>query len=161
MVMRCNHLAASRVAVLAIGIGLTATAAEAGDTAKILFVPRTAFYPGDVITDDALVERKFLLPDQTYAPFGASKDDLVGKVARRTLIPLQPIPASALKGKDAVIQGQTYKIIYSSGSLTVTGVGVPLRSAAVGQDVNVRNPDSGNTIKATVQADGTLVVDAR
>lgn len=130
----------------------------AGDVARALFVPRTAIYPGDVISADVLIERKFVVSDQIERLFGTAREDLVGKVARRTLIPLQPVPASALKEQDAVIQGRTYKLMYSSGTLTVTGLGVPLQSAAIGQQVNVRNPDSGNTVKATVQADGTLAV---
>ncbi len=160
MAMRADQ-SAVRVIALTIGLGVVTTAAKAVDTAATLFVPRTVFYPGDVITEEALVERKFLVSEQSGRPFGAVKEDLVGKVARRTLIPMQPVLSSALKDKDAVIQGRTYKLLYLSGALTITGAGVPLKSAAVGEQVNVRNPDSGNTIKATVQSDGTLVVDDR
>jgi flagella basal body P-ring formation protein FlgA len=149
-------------ACLAVAVGSTAPPSAAADAVTKLFVPRVPLYPGDVISIDVLVQREFAVTTTTAdLSFGSTLDDLVGKVARRTLLPFRPVPASAIKEKDIVKQGRTYKLYYSSSVLTVTGVGVPLQSAAVGEEVNVRNSESGTTIKAMVQADGTLAVHDR
>lgn len=161
MSSRCYHLTLLFSACLAVAVGSTAPPSAAADAVTKLFVPRVPLYPGDVISIDVLVERDFAVTTTADLPFGSTLDDLVGKVARRTLLPFRPVPASAIKEKDIVKQGRTYKLYYSSSVLTVTGVGVPLQSAAVGEEVNVRNSESGTTIKAMVQADGTLAVHDR
>lgn len=133
--------------------GLAVAEEEAWQT---IVVPRTVIYPGDVISEGAVVDRRI---GGGQAAFGMKRDDVVGKVARRTLMRGQPIPSSAVRERDVVVQGRTYALIYKSDSLTVTGSGVPLQSGSAGQVINVRNPDTGVVIKARVSSDETLVVD--
>jgi flagellar basal body P-ring formation protein FlgA len=150
---------------IALSCGLLAVlsrcAATAGEMQATIFVPVAAIYPGDVIASQSLIERQVRGVPQLGPRFGSRKEDLVGKVARRTLIPGQPIPESAVRTHDTVIQGHSYDILYRSGALTVSGVAVPLKSAAAGETVNVRNSETGLVVQATVQAGGTLLVQSR
>jgi flagella basal body P-ring formation protein FlgA len=147
------------VAVAAFLAVVSAAPAEAGDVMRTILVPRAVIYPGDVISADALIERKIQRDDTSPATFGESADDVVGKVARRTLLPGELIPSSAVRRQDAVTQGRRYKIKYESESLSIVGVVVALKSGAVGDTIQVRNPDSGVIINARVEPDQTLAVD--
>jgi flagella basal body P-ring formation protein FlgA len=144
---------------LAIATGAFHAPANAAYVERTVFVPRNVIYPGDEITADALMERKFVRQGESRAVFGENPADLIGKVSRRTLLPGELIPNSAIHDKDLIIQGRTYKLIYNSEFVSIVGTGVPLQSASAGEMVNVRNPDTGVVIKARVQADQTLTVD--
>lgn len=146
------------VAVLVLHV-VFANHAMAGDETRTIFVPANVIYPGDEITPESLRTLEIKRPQDSDAAFGERQEDLVGKVARRTLVSGQPIPASALRSRDVITQGRTYKLIYHSPFVTVVGSGVPLQSASAGAMVNVRNPDTGIIVKARVTADQTLVID--
>jgi flagella basal body P-ring formation protein FlgA len=151
----------ARASLLLFCVALGAGAADRAFAAEMhtVFVPRNVIYPGDVITTDALVERQVQRENGTPALFGENPQDLVGKVARRTLMRDQLIPRSAVHEQDIVKQGRPYKMTYNSEFLSIVGVGVPLRSGAAGEVVPVRNPTSGIIIKARVEPDRTLTVD--
>ena len=136
-------------------------AVYANDTARTVFVPRNVIYPGDMITAEALVERKVRLSSESSAVFGENPKDLIGKVARRTLMRGEYVPRSALREQDVVHQGRPYKVIYNSEFLSVVGVGVPQQAGAVGETISVRNPTSGVLFKARVQPDETLAVEEK
>lgn len=124
-----------------------------------ILVPRMAIYPGDVISDDSVVELRVARKIGEQKIFGERREDIIGKVARRTLLRGEAIMPSALREMSIVTQGRTYPMIYKSDILTISGTGVPLQSAAAGQLVNVRNPDTGAIVKARVRDDGFLVVE--
>jgi flagella basal body P-ring formation protein FlgA len=145
--------------IFALALGMGAGDRSVAAEMHTVFVPRNVIYPGDVITADALVERQVRREDGARAIFGENPEDLVGKVARRTLMRDQLIPQSAVHAQDVVLQGRPYKLTYNSESLSIVGVGVPLKSGAVGESIPVRNPTSGIIIKARVEQDRTLTVD--
>lgn len=134
-------------------------AAYADDGVRTVFVPRNVIYPGDMITADVLVERKIRVNSENSAVFGENPKDLVGKVARRTLMRNEYVPRSAVREQDVVLQGRPYKVIYNSESLSIVGEGIPQQAGAVGETISVRNPASGVLFKARVQPDQTLAVD--
>ncbi|MBY0562044.1 flagellar basal body P-ring formation chaperone FlgA [Hyphomicrobium sp.] len=146
--------AAALLAIFAASAVVHAT--EGGRT---VFVPRAVIYPGDVITSEALMERKLLVAPNNPPVFGERSEELLGKVARRTLLPNELIPGTAVKTPDLIKQGKTYKLTYESQFVSIIGVGVPLQSGSVGEIINVRNPDTGLIIKARIKADQTLTVD--
>jgi len=133
--------------------------ADAANVVRTVYVPRGVIYPGDVITMDALVQGRFVRDDASPPVFGENADDLVGKVARRTLMRGELVPNSAVRQQDLIIQGRPYKLTYRSEFVSIVGTGIPLQSAAAGQMVSVRNPDTGLVIKARVEEDQTLVVE--
>jgi flagella basal body P-ring formation protein FlgA len=142
---------------LGFGAGNSVFAAEM----HTVFVPRNVIYPGDVITSDALVERQVRRDDASPAVFGENPEDLVGKVARRTLMPDQLVPHSAVHEQNVVLQGRRYKMTYNSEFLSIVGVGEALQSGAVGEMIPVRNPTSGVIVKARVEQNRTLTVDSQ
>lgn len=133
--------------------------AFADSTAASTFVLRHIVYPGDVIAAESLVERK--LANGAKSVFGGDINDIAGKVARRTLVPGQLIPASALREREEVVQGRSYSIVYKSGALTISGEAIPMKSAAIGEMVPVRNQETGVVVQALVQAGGKLLVQSR
>jgi flagella basal body P-ring formation protein FlgA len=133
--------------------------AHAADNGRTVFVPRAVIYPGDMITANALVERKLLVAPDNPPVFGERAEDLMGKVARRTLLPNELVPDTAVHAQDLVKQGRTYKLTYNSEFVSIVGVAVPLQSGSVGEIINVRNPETGIIIKARIRPDLTLAVD--
>lgn len=159
-------MSASRKAQNTVLVGLVllaacaiASAARAQDPGRTVFVPRAVIYPGDRITEANLIERQLLVDPNNPPVFGEREQDLLGKVARRTLLPGELIPEMAIRTQDLIKQGRTYKLVYSSKFVSIVGVGVPLQSGAAGEIINVRNPESGLIIKARIEPDQTLAVD--
>lgn len=66
--------------------------AGAGET-RTLPVPAVTIYPGDTLRDEALTERVFPLKYPGVAAAIDGRSLLVGKLARRTLLPGKPIAA--------------------------------------------------------------------
>ena len=146
---------------LAVIACLSHTPARAANAERLVLVPRNVIYPGDEITADALVQAR-VVRDQNSPPiFGENPSDVVGKIARRTLLRGELIPNSAVRERDLVLQGRSYKLIYQSEFVSIVGTGVPLQSASAGEMINVRNPDTGLIIKAKVLPDQTLAVDGQ
>jgi flagella basal body P-ring formation protein FlgA len=122
-------------------------------------VPSVTIYPGDVIGDSLLVDKTFSLrPGQDNLPVHKSRDELIGKVAKRTLLPGKPIPLNSTREVETVRQGKPVAIVFQAGGLTITGQAIPLQSGRAGDLLSLRNMDSGATIKGIVQADGTVRV---
>lgn len=152
-----------RIGLLAVGI-VVALAFVAGGAAaeelatKEMPVPKITLYPGDVIRADTIFERLFVARTVAQAVYHEKRDSLIGKVARKTLLKGQPIALSAVRDPDLVTQGQPAPVIFKSGGLVITASAVALQSGGAGDIIALRNPDSGNVIKGTVQTDGTVSV---
>jgi flagella basal body P-ring formation protein FlgA len=124
----------------------------------LLPVPRVTIYPGQVIEQGMLVERAFLSGTAEQAVATSSSGELIGKVARQTLLPGRPVSQAALRQPHAITQGQSALVIFQSGALTITGNAIALQSGATGDMVSVRNTDSGRIIKGTIGSDGAVHV---
>jgi flagellar basal body P-ring formation protein FlgA len=135
--------------------------ARADDSGRTIFVPRAVIYPGDTITEATLIERQLIVSADNPPVYGENEADLIGKKARRTLLPGQLIPESGVRTEELVKQGRTYKMTYESSALSISGVGVPMQSGSAGEIINVRNPETGLIVKARVRSDQTLAVDAQ
>ena len=120
---------------------------------------RMTIYPGDEISQDMLTTKTV---DRGSVSNGMVRDlsAAVGKVARRTLVVGQAIPASALRSRQDVVQGRQYKLIYRDAYLSIAASGIALQSAAVGDTINVRNADTGVVVRARIAFDRALVVEA-
>lgn len=146
------------VATLFAACAFSAVAHAAGN-GRTVFVPRAVIYPGDMITTQNLIERQLLVSPDNPPVLGERQEDLLGKVARRTLLPNELIPDTAIRAQDLIKQGRTYKLSYDSEFVSIVGVGVPLQSGSVGEIINVRNPETGVIVKARIKPDQTLAVD--
>jgi len=129
---------------------------QAEDT--MLAVPNVTIYPGDVITDAQIVERAFAPGTTGKLPVVGQRALVVGKIARRTLLPGKPIPQYGVKDPDVISRGGAVIAMFKVGGLTITSTVTPLRSGQVGDVIEARNTDSGQIIRGVVQADGTLRV---
>lgn len=143
-----------------IALAFCATGAYAVE-AKMLPVPNVVIYPGDIISDQVLKDRPFKASWAVRMPVYKARDMLVGKVARRTLLPGKPIALNAIRVPDAVKQGKTYRIEFRASGLVISGFGKALSSGAVGEMVSLRNPDSGLVVRGIVGVDGIVRVSAR
>jgi len=130
----------------------------AEEAATQLPVATRTIYPGDTITEDMI----FLKGADQIRGVGALVTDpesLIGRTARRTLLPGQPIPKVAIREAYVVFRGKTVSVIFHSGTVTIMGIALALESGSTGETVNARNPDSGIVIRGVVQPDGSLRAD--
>jgi flagellar basal body P-ring formation protein FlgA len=121
-------------------------------------VPTITIYPGDLIGETLLTDRSFELAPSETMPVHKQRNGLVGKIARRTLLPGKPIPLNAVTEADVVRQGKPVTIVFQAGGLTISGQAIALTGGRVGDLLSLRNVDSGTVIKGIVQADGTVRV---
>ncbi len=139
-------------------LALSCKNAAAGEKI-ILPVPAMTLYPGDVITDQVLADRDFSSdPMVRQLPVVQAREGLAGKVARRTLLPGQPIPSSAVGKPALVAAGGKIQIVYEQGGLRISAFGIALQQGSAGDVISVRNSASGVTVSGIMQADGTLSV---
>ena len=146
-----------RATALGIVAMLAASAAFAADV-RILPVPRLTIYPGDTIAANLIVARNFPAALVGNAAAVEAREALVGKVAKRTLLPGYPIPLNAVAEPDVVTRGTPVQVVFQEGGLTITTYASPLQSGGVGAVIGVRNVESGLTIHGVVQPDGTVRV---
>jgi flagellar basal body P-ring formation protein FlgA len=149
-------LASSRAALGAALIALALVAPPAVAADLPLPVPRVTIYPGDVIGEDQLVERAFIAHTVARATIHEAREALIGKVARRTLLPGQPIPVNGIRDPYLVTQGKSALVVFEAGGLTITTNAMALQNGGIGDEVTLRNVDSGTVIKGTVASDGTV-----
>jgi flagellar basal body P-ring formation protein FlgA len=123
---------------------------------RSLPVPRMTIYPGDLIRDTMLRSDTFDVGGEPYV-FAAS--DIVGRVARRTLLAGRPILVDAVEDPRAVSNGALVQMIYTQPGLEITASGQALQAGRVGDSIRVRNVESGLVVSGLVTADGTVRVD--
>jgi flagella basal body P-ring formation protein FlgA len=119
-------------------------------------VPTIVIYPGDVIRDTILVDRQFSLEPLASGGVIEDRSVLIGKVARRTLLPGKPIAANAVTEPKVVTNGAQVKVVFQEGGLTITTYASALQAGGVGDIIRVRNPESGLVVSGTVQPDGSV-----
>lgn len=144
------------------GVLFVALASSAPSFARefALPVPRITIYPGDVIGEGMIVEKVFRNRDFDSPAFIAQRELLVGKVARQTLLPNQPVAVTGLREPYAIKQGQPAVVVFQSGGLVISATAMPLQSGAVGEVISLRNVENGTTIRGVVHSDGTVRVGA-
>ena len=148
------------IGLVVAGLALLGAFGPARAAGGPLPVPRVTLYPGDAIRSDHLVDRVFNARTERRSAVYRSREDIIGKVARRTLLPGRPIPVNAVREPFLVVQGRTVQIVFREGPLTITGYAVALQSGGNGDVVRVRNVDSGTVVKGTIAPDGTVRVSA-
>lgn len=121
-------------------------------------VPRVVIYSGSTISDAVLEEREIQLgrePDRSWHMYRSS---LVGKVARRTLLPGQAIPLLAVKAPDLVQAGKPVTLVFDAGQLKITGRGIALQAGAAGDRISAQNYESGAVVRGVIVQDGSVRV---
>lgn len=142
--------------VLMLWVSLTGAGLAAGIE---LPVPRQTIPSGAEIGNRDLIERMF--PSQTAQQFAVSthRNQLVGLVARRTLMPGQPIPINAVEKQLLVKRGEPARLVFREQGLLIIMQVEALQNGHAGKFVRVRNVDSGLVVSGRVQNDGTIRVE--
>ncbi len=125
---------------------------------KRLPVPAVSIRAGELIRDDMITERAFAPNALGVAMFIEGRQVLVGRMARRSLLPGQPIPTNAVEDPWTVARGAMVKVVVEDSGLSIVTYGSAMQSGAAGALIPVRNADTGVIIKGIVQPDGTVKV---
>ncbi|GAB2182802.1 flagellar basal body P-ring formation chaperone FlgA [Roseibium sp. LAB1] len=141
---------------LALAFGTAAVHAAGGVD---LPVPRQTIQAGTEISHQDLIERSF--PGRTAQQFAVSthRGQLVGMVARRTLLPGQPVPINSVEKPVLVRRGEPARLVFREQGLVIIMQVEALQNGGAGNFVRVRNVDSGLVVSGRVQEDGTIRVE--
>ncbi|WP_372426215.1 flagellar basal body P-ring formation chaperone FlgA [Salinarimonas chemoclinalis] len=145
------------LAAAALALAMLAAPSAAGASGVTLPVPTVTIYPGETIKETVLVERAFPASTGQLAVI-RDAGALVGKVARRTLLPGRVVPQNAVEEARLVVRGGTTQIVFQADGLVISTLVTPLESGGAGDRVRARNLDSGLVVVGVVQADGSLRV---
>jgi len=115
--------------------------------------PARVIYPGEVIKDDLLVDAPASNRTES-GPIATERGRVIGKVARRTLLPHHPIALSAVADLPLVVSGRTIVATYVEDLLSISGRVMALQDGRLGDLIQVRSLDSGKVLTGMVQADG-------
>jgi flagella basal body P-ring formation protein FlgA len=147
--------------LIALMCGLAILPDARAGSAEHLPVPAVTIYPGDTIATDMLSDGTFPPGTSANYPVIASPDALVGKVARRTLLPGHPIARNMVGEPELVQKGKIVSAVYQRGALLITASVLALQSGSLNDTIQVRNIDSGKVIVGTVMPDGSVGIDAK
>lgn len=149
-------LLAPYLALASLALAGAALPAVAED--RTIPTPNQVIYPGDIIRDGMLTDVSVNDLPSGDSSILDNRAALVGKMAKRTLLPGRAIVALAVAAPRAVANGAQVKLVYNDGGLTIVTSALALESGGVGETIKVRNSDSGLTISGTIQPDGSVSV---
>lgn len=132
--------------------------ASAATAQQMLPSPAMVIYPGDIISDSMLVDVDSRDLARGGGPAIEKRAELIGKAARRTLLPGTAISPAFVESPRAVANGASVRVIYQDGGLTIAASASAMQSGAVGDTVKLRSADSGLTISGVIQPDGSVRV---
>jgi flagellar basal body P-ring formation protein FlgA len=134
---------------------LSAAASVAAAGIRELPVPAVT---NSIIPDSAVSARQFHTSPASLAGIALSREQIVGKQARRRLVAGKPIPLSALGEPLSVKRGQVVTAIYSEDGIAISALAVALQDGSEGELITARNPASGVIVEGVVKKDGSLQV---
>lgn len=123
-------------------------------------IPKQVIYPGETIASEQ-VDVVAVTNPNLAGGYARTREEVVGMVAKRTLLPGRTIPVHGLREAFAVKRGSSIRLTFEIGNMLISASGTPLTDASVGDVVKVRNIDSGSIVSGTVMADGTVQVMAK
>jgi len=119
------------------------------EVAEYVLVARTTIVNGQVATAD-LVESRL----ESVNAFGPQPlvivEEILGLEATRTIRAGQRLVASDFVAADLVRKNETVRLTIKRGALEVTVETIALENAKIGEQVLLRNPDSGREIRGIV-----------
>jgi flagella basal body P-ring formation protein FlgA len=124
----------------------------------LALTPRRIIYPGDLIHDDAIEEKRIEINASSENTSVRTRDEIIGKIARRTLIPGQSIPLSGIDTPRLIKIGASVKIVFSSEGLQIIATGVAQQAGGIGDVIRVRNEESGVFVSGRIMPDGSIAV---
>jgi flagellar basal body P-ring formation protein FlgA len=123
---------------------------------ETVVVSNRVIYPGETVTSSLLEDVPLRRQLRNPAAVVHDMDHLVGKIARRTILPGRLIPVNSVREAHLVETGKAVQVHFVHGPLEITVSGVPLQSGAAGDMVRVRNADTGTVFNGVVMEDGSI-----
>ena len=120
-------------------------------------VPKNIIYAGQMVDESLIMWRRVPVRYLRRVQVFESVDEVVGKMARTTLMPNRPIAINHLRKPDIIKASVPVEVFYKAGNLVIRGTAIPLSGAAVGEALRARNVDTGVVIIGIAQPDGTLL----
>ncbi len=152
---RATWIGGLMVAMILAAAPLRVTADEAA-TADIP-VPKNIIYAGQMVDESLIMWRRVPVRYLRRVQVFESIDEVIGKMARTTLMPNRPIAINHLRKPDIIKASVPVEVFYKAGNLVIRGTAIPLSGAAVGEALRARNVDTGVVITGIAQPDGTLL----
>jgi flagellar basal body P-ring formation protein FlgA len=121
-------------------------------------VPNRIIYPGQEIPAEALDMVPLRRQLSNPSAFVMEMEQVVGKVARSTLLPGRMIYTTAMRDAYLVEAGKPANVVFVNGSLTISMTAIPLQPGSAGDMIRVRNMQSGVVFSGVVLEDGTVRV---
>lgn len=120
-------------------------------------VPKNTIYAGQIIRAELLRPRQ--VPKRYIERVNIFIDsaDIVGKIARTTLVPSRPIRTNHVAEPDAIKVNRPSMMLYRSASLTISAEVIPLNNAKAGELVRARNMQNGSILSGIAQRNGTIL----
>jgi len=143
--------------VLTVLIGNVVLAWQA-DAAQTALTPVRVIYPGETVEADAVEPIRLRRNARIPAAAAIDPAQVAGKIAKRTLVPGKLILVSSLRDPYAVEAGSTVEAVFAKNGLSISLSAVALQSAGAGEQLRLRNAQTGKTFSGTAQADGTVRV---
>ncbi len=139
-------------------LALAVWACNAAVAAERVFipVPKNVIYAGQVLSDELLRDRSVPANYLNKVSVIANPLDVVGKIARTTLMPGRPIPVNYVVEPNVVEVNRKTLMRFQQGALKIVAEVAPLNSARVGEPVRARNIKTGIVVYGTAKADGSI-----
>jgi len=153
------------LAALAVGSAQRIAPAQAvegmANAELMLPVPTVTIYPGDTIKESMLRMQAYPATYRARTAVIDASAAIAGRVARRMLLPGEPVPVNAVDDPRLVSRGAPTQMIFEENGLVITAVGAPLQNGGLGETIRVRNTDTNRIILGTVMADGRIRIGAQ
>ncbi|MFM9940468.1 MAG: flagellar basal body P-ring formation chaperone FlgA [Hyphomicrobiaceae bacterium] len=148
-----------KLAISVLMIVLATSRCLAQEAGVVTFpVPATTIQAGDTITGEILIERELIASPTAVRNHMTSRENIIGKVAKRRLAAGMAIPQGALRDPYVFKEGERVTLEFTSGDLSIRGTGIALQPGVVGQPVKVRNADTGIVVTGIVRANGHVAL---
>ena len=141
----------SRIAILLIGLTSMSVCCDFA-RAEPIAVPVVTIYPGDIIAAEMLADQEMGAASGTYL----SREAILGRTARRTLLPGKPVLSGSVGEARVVRAGALVQLVLETGPLEILVRGVAMQNGAVGETISVRNSRSGRLVNGVVTSEGTI-----
>lgn len=122
-----------------------------------VLLPSRRVSAGEIITSED-VSRSTMPVSSMSSNMLRSDRDIIGKEARRTLMPGRPISENSLIEPRIILRGDEITINYADSDLNLSVPGRALEDGAINQRLRVVNLQSSKTITAHVAAPGVVIV---
>jgi flagellar basal body P-ring formation protein FlgA len=124
----------------------------------VMLVPSRIIFPGEKLAPSDFIEKPFLVTETGAKKYLVSRQQIDGLEAARLLNAGKPVAMIYTRNSSAVRKGELAKAQLISSGILIEAQLVALEDGAVGHQIRVRYPVTGQKLLARVRHDGTLVI---